>query len=411
MSSTLAAVQPEPSKFLTVPAEIRELIYREILHPDANRVYYEDEYTHYNYAPALVLFKLNRQIWHESRKIFRDLNVFVRVETPWPEAQDHVALKGHVPILISKDKARKFQDHSLEVGIDAPDHTNPDIETQCFVLLLEDLHKFTRTWFYADLSHPGMNNYLRLNLTLRDPYTPAWEEGRIPKSLQRRLLLPFGEVRNLKDTVICGELKPYRAIVQELRDHQAEPHVSPESCLRESTSLKLAGNEALRAENYQSALKLYNESWLAMHIVIKGRQRHIHADAYFEKILTEEPFVQKNGQQQRLILRVQLVANTCLVYLKLKEYENCVFWGMRTINVVREAVGVDERTMISPEEEAVRGFPAADQMGKIYYRVALALKELGDVSEARRLLKVARIYLPRDENVMREVAATALKLG
>ena len=75
---------------LTLPPEIRESIYRLILTPDANRLSDPDEYINYDYSAAFVLFKLNHQIYLEARKVFRDLNVFVRIETPWPEAQAHV---------------------------------------------------------------------------------------------------------------------------------------------------------------------------------------------------------------------------------------------------------------------------------------------------------------------------------
>lgn len=50
-------------------------------------------------------------------------------------------------------------------------------------------------------------------------------------------------------------------------------------------------------------------------------------------------------------------------------------------------------------------------VGKIYYRTAVAFKELGDKTWARKLLRVAHVYLPRDENVKRELAACALRLG
>jgi hypothetical protein len=79
--------------------------------------------------------------------------------------------------------------------------------------------------------------------------------------------------------------------------------------------------------------------------------------------------------------------------------------------MLREAMGVDETMMLSPEAEAVTTFPAAAEMGKIYYRCAVAWKMLDEKSEARRLLRVAKIYLPNDKNVDREIAATALRLG
>ncbi|EMC98867.1 hypothetical protein BAUCODRAFT_44540, partial [Baudoinia panamericana UAMH 10762] len=332
---------PTPSRLLTIPPEIREHIYRLILHPHANRQYHEDEYTSYDYRSALVLFRINRQIYLESRKIFRDLNVFVRIETPWPEAQQHVALEGHVPIFASGKRVSKFTGHSLNVAIDAPDVFIPSAtdEEQCFLILLDDLDKFTQMWFYSNLSHPGLNPQLRLTLKLRDPYTPDWDEKRVSKSLQRGLLLPFGKVRNLHSVVISGDPKPLPSIETELRALQALPVPSPEHCLREATRLKQEGNVELTAGRYTAALELYKEAWKAMHVIVAGRQRHIHADRFFAGELQEEPYKGKIGQQERLVLRVQLVANTCQAYLKQEKYDDCAYWGKRSISMLRQAMG------------------------------------------------------------------------
>lgn len=230
------------------------------------------------------------------------------------------------------------------------------------------------------------------------------------KALQRKLLLPFGEVKYLHETVITGSLKPLSSVEQEMRTVQAIPHDSPEHCLREATKFKFEGNAALKAGDYDTALKRYDDAWLAMHVVIKGRERHIHGDGFFRKELREEPYVGKNGDRERLLLRVQLVANTCQVYLKMKEWEQCHHWGMRSIMMVRQGFGVDGREDISPEDEAIRGFDGADMMGKIYFRTAVACKEMGDESEARKLLRVAKVYLPNDKAVQKEVVATALRI-
>jgi len=85
---------------------------------------------------------------------------------------------------------------------------------------------------------------------------------------------------------------------------------------------------------------------------------------------------------------------------------------MRTIDVIRQAIGLPENYEASrPEDEAVMNFAGADDMGKIYFRTAMAYKGLDDKSEARKLLKVAQIYLPRDRRVQEEIAACALRLG
>ncbi|KAI7374622.1 hypothetical protein KC336_g20174, partial [Hortaea werneckii] len=109
------------ASLMTIPPELREQIYALILHPDANRHYHEDEYTSYSYQDAVQLFLVNRQVYHESRKIFQELNIFVRVETPWPEAQFHVAREGHVPLIAPGGRAARFEGHSMTVSIDAPE--------------------------------------------------------------------------------------------------------------------------------------------------------------------------------------------------------------------------------------------------------------------------------------------------
>lgn len=399
------------SSFLTVPAEVREHVYRFILRPDANRVAKRDDCTDYDYRDALVLFKLNKQIYFEARKIFRDLNVFVRIETPWPEAQNHVADEGRTPILVKQERAKRFRDHSLSVLIDAPQTPIQNTEAEKFVILLDDLAKFTRTWHYAELSHPGLNRFLRLTLDLRDPYTPDWEETRVSRALQRRLLLPFGEVKELREVNIRGDPTPFPSIEAELKELQAVPYESAEHCLRECTRLKAQGNEELGKGNLKLALQRYQEAWEAIHIIVRGRRRDTHADAFFERYLREEPFKGKNGQTERLMLRVQLVANTVLAYIKLKDWAEAEFWGMRSINMLRRAIPADDGGDLPPEREAVPEFPAKEPMGKIYYRTALAYKELGDMSQARKLLRVSAVYLPGDESVRREIAACAIRLG
>ncbi|KAK6851709.1 hypothetical protein PG995_011834 [Apiospora arundinis] len=410
--------KPKTTSFLTLPPEIREEIYRIILHPDANRVAGRDEYTDYDYRPALVLFRLSTQIYWEARRIFRDLNVFVRIETPWPEAHHHVAFEGHVPILMKHARAAAFKGHSLAVAIGAPHTLMQEAEPQHFVILLDDLDKFATTWRYADLTNPGLNGYLTLTLQLRDPhYVPELcEEVRaVPKWRQRQLLLPFGAVKGLRETVVTSDpkttAKPFFSVENELRAAQQVPHASPAACLAETSRLKAEGTKLLSAGKYHEALALYTRAWEAMHVVVKGRQRHVHAEAFFAGELREEPYVGKNGQLERLVLRVQLVANTVLAYLKLEDWDEARFWGMRTITTMRQSIGALDRDDLNPEDEAVMGFPAAAPLGRIYYRTALAHKELGDKAAARRLLRVAAVYMPNDPNVKKEIVACALRLG
>ncbi|GAW10872.1 hypothetical protein ANO14919_002080 [Xylariales sp. No.14919] len=402
--------QQEVMGLLSLPPEIRDQIYTIILHPSNNRTFLPDEYANYDYRDALALFRLNRQIYYEARDVFRTLNVFLRIESPWSEAEQHVNLIGHVPILMRGARATRFKEHSLQVTIETPAAGDPENGTHHFVMLADDLPAFTKAWFYWNLSHPGLNQWLRLGLFLRDPYAPDWDEKHVRRDIQRRVLLPFGDVKGLREFSLGGDPKPQPKIAAELRALQAVEPQSPEKCLSECIRLKSEGNELLQKGEVRAALEVYNRAWEAIHIVVKGRQRHVHAEAFFARDLIDEPFAGKNGQLERMNLRLQLVANTCLAYMKLGDWHELQFWGMRTIQLMRQATGANQRH-IPPEDEALLGFPSAAQVGKIYFRTARAFQELGDRAEARRLVRVAQIYLPHDETVRKTLASLALKLG
>ncbi|KAI8944092.1 hypothetical protein F4801DRAFT_260790 [Xylaria longipes] len=400
----------EVTGLLSLPPEIRDQIYTIILHPSNNRTFHADEYNDYDYRDALALFRLNRQIYYEARDIFRTLNVFLRVETPWSEAEQHVNVVGHVPILMQGERAARFRGHSMQVTIETPEAGDHEGGTHHFVMLVDDLPGFTKAWFYWNISHPGLNKWLSLRLFLRDPYTPDWDEKHVRREVQRKLLLPFGDVKGLKHFSVTGDPQPQPKIAAELRALQALEPASPEQCLAECMRLKNEGNELLRKGEVRAALEVYTRAWEAIHIVVKGRQRHVHAEAFFARELVDEPFAGKNGQLERMNLRLQLVANTCLAYLKLGDWHELQFWGMRTIQLMRQATGANDAP-IAPEDEALLGFPNAPQVGKIYYRTALAFEQLGDRSEARRLLRVAQVYLPHDPTVQKSLASFALKIG
>lgn len=394
----MVTASEQAPNLLSIPPEIRENIYRMIFDPEANRGHEEDEYVTYNYSNALVLFKLNRQIYHEAHKVFYDLNTFVRVETPWPQSKEHVMVEGHVPIITQDGRAKNFKNYRLHVEIDTPQYELLEHDIECFIIHVDDVPKFTRSWFYTHLSHPTLNPTLHLNLRLHDPFSPDYEEKHIPRSLQKQLLLPWAQVKNLGQMSIGGSPEPDPKVTSEFKTLLAQPLPSPEYCLGECTRLKREGNTELQAKRYNSALSIYKKAWEAIHITIHGRQRHVHGDAFYAVSLKEAPYEGKLGQAERLILRVQLVANTCLAYLKLEEFDECIFWGMRTINTLRIGMGLEPDSDVEPEREAVPGFPAAMEMGKVYWRTALAWKAKDEKSDARKLAKVAKVYLPADRD-------------
>lgn len=387
------------SPFLDLPGEIRELVYLSVFRSYDNKHDSGGGYKHYRFD--LSLMRVNQQLYYESRKVFRQNNIFVSIETPWPEAQEHVRNDGYVPILITDEQAARFKNQHLSVVIDAPRY-QPIQTARKFIILLDDLPIFTEMWFYSDLSHPGLNANLRLTLKLQDPYPLPYESRPIPKALQQRLLDPFRMVKGLHEVRVEGERYP--SVEKSMKDGMAIPYKSAEECLEEATKLKDAGNEALKTKQYKEAINLYERSFLAIHIVCEGRRRSVWGDEYFHRELRSGPNKGQHGQMVRLVLRVRLVANIVHAYLQMHDYEEARFWGKRSIDLMPDALD-DE------DDGTIANFVAAPEMGKIYYRTAMAYKALGDKFEARRLLKLAVKYLPNDKIVRAEHDALLPRLG
>ncbi|THZ65254.1 hypothetical protein D6C86_01993 [Aureobasidium pullulans] len=393
---------------LELPREIRDHIYSILLAPDANRSTADDGSTIYNYSHKNLL-SVNRQVYHEARRIFLELNTFVKITTPFPESKHQVAEDG-VPIVAADLSAAKFTQHRLSVLIAFP-LTGMRTREDTFVIHIDDLHKFCDSWFYSAADYPELNENLTLKLTLRDPLsatplddTPA--EKNVLKSLQERLLYPFGRVKNLMRVNVTGIPEPQESVVAEMKRLMAIPLGSPLQRLRDATAHKDAGNTALMANQPLEALEHYRKAWESLFIIVKGRTRRVYGERYFEHVLTEPPFENQHGSMVRTVLRIRLVANTLLAYLKLEDWDTVIHVGMRTISIMRRG-----EENLEPEEEAFgQQWLAGPEMGKIYYRVAMAYKELDDKYEARRLLKVAVLYLPRDPRVHELQRECALRI-
>ena len=401
-------------RFLDFPAEIREQIYGEILSTASARCgpMCPDEPASFKYQVNILL--ANHQIYHEAKKVFQD-NIFVKITTPWPEAIEHIRSAGKVPSVCTGDKASAFRDFHLWILIDTPATPYPQSHGSFSMLIcLEDLEAFTRMWHFSNLNHVGLNQHLRLKLIIQDPHV---EERKIPKRLQQRLLLPFGLVKELHTFSVDGRnTKILPSVEEALKKEQKIPDPTPEQSLEKSFLLKDAGNKFLKEGSLRKALELYVEAFAAIHITVSGRARTIHADGYYIRELVSGTYRGMRGDYVRMILRVQLVANMVLAYLKLEDYAEAHFWGKRTIVLFRQSVtgndaedfGDDDPQSWLSETWAAR-FPAHEAMGKIFYRTAMASKKLGKTADVRTLMRAANVYLPNDQAVQKEL--TALEVG
>ena len=85
-----------PTSFLMLPPELREKIYAELVSSRRNRHQLADGYSRYHFH--LNIYRANRQIYGEARDVFRRQNVFVKIQTPWHQAEEHVAVE-YVPYM------------------------------------------------------------------------------------------------------------------------------------------------------------------------------------------------------------------------------------------------------------------------------------------------------------------------
>lgn len=394
---------------LDLPREIRDHIYTLLLAPSANRHTTADEQTTYTYTHSSLL-QTSRQIYHEARHILLEQNTFIKITTPFPQSRFHVAEDG-VVIITADDHAKRFTQHTLEVKIDLP--TMPEErEEDTFVIHVDSLEKFCESWYYSAADNPLLNPHLTLELMLRDPFAVSAlnasslvPQQPLKKPLQETLLFPFGRVKNLRSVNVSGTSDPDASTIAEMKSLMAIPLGTPTERLVLANSHKDAGNAALMANQPTEALEHYRKAWEALFIIVKGKHRKLHGEAYFEETLSD-PFEGQYGSMVRLVLRVRLVANSLLAYLKLKDWDTAVHIGMRTINLIRQG-----QESLAPEQEAANGWMAGSEMGKIYYRTAVAFREMDDKYEARALLKVAVLFLPNDARVREMIRECALRLG
>jgi len=319
---------------------------------------------------------------------------------------NHISSEGLVPIVCTDRRADSFDIHHGIVQITAPFHQA--VPEHTVVVLLDDLHLFTRTWYYSALSYPMLNDRLSTAFVLRNPYPDASSTSSISLAIQRRLLYPFEQVKGLYDLEVTGYAPE---VEKELRRRMAIPIPTLVECCEKAVDFMDQGDQALASNDPKKALDLYNHSFHAIHILIHGRTRRVLADTFFHEGIESGRFAGQTGMTVRVVLRLKLVSRYVLANLKLAEWGDAAFWGMRSIRIMRES-------MDNEFEDFLSEFIGGEDVAMIYARTGVAFWRMekdaetwegemktyaGEETGSERLWGVAGRYLKnRDKSGIRK---------
>ncbi|KAF2398013.1 hypothetical protein EJ06DRAFT_532376 [Trichodelitschia bisporula] len=391
--------------FLRLPPELRDIIYSFVLAGVADIDVDDDpEMTEHidSHYWAVALFAVSKQVHDESMRIFHTVNTFITFETPWDDAHSEFRLKDHVQIIETAFGSTRlppvFQKVHLHAKIDSQRvGTDQYSRGRTIVLTFDDLERVCKLWMYTDINRNcALNGTLRLTLTVNNPVGPDPP----PLALQKRLLEPFGYIKNLRALEVNGmQHEEATMSMKALMDVPLEP---AEDRLAATTQLKDEGNAALKTDS-RLAIKIYEKAFEKLHIICEGRRRHEWGDIWFDRTMKYGEFEGQNGLKIRTQLRTRLVANVMKAYLDMGEFEETIFWGKRSHNIINGHFG--------PHHGPIPSFPAAPQLGKIYYRLGVALKAIGETSEARHYLSIALSFLPEDQTIRQLLSTVQLTLG
>lgn len=268
-------------------------------------------------------------------------------------AANHIASEGLVPIVCTDASAATFSSHAAVVQITAPFHQA--VPEHTVIVLLDDLHLFTQTWFYSALSYPMLNDRLSTTFELRNPSTPV--------GVQKRLLLPFTQIKGLYQMEVRGYAD---GIKRALEAGMAVPIRGLAECCDAAVCEMERGDAEMQEGRAQEALDAYIAAFRAIHILIHNRTRRVLADVFFHASITTGRFAGQTGMTVRVVLRLKLVARVVLAHLRLGSPDEAAFWGMRSIRIMRESMDVEF-------EDFLAEFVGGEDVGLIYVRTGVAV--------------------------------------
>ena len=216
-----------------------------------------------------------------------------------------------------------------------------------------------------------------------------------------------------------------------------EPEVTPEDCIERAIDSVSNAETAMDDQAWDKARLAYMAAFDSIHVFHHGRRREIKCEHFYNVELRTGRFTGQYAHYVRIMLRIQLVASVMECYLKLKDYEEALFWGRRSILTFKRSTTYPRSELLEndpvPQERTQRmadrhwlidkdwdafmkaacevSFAGKPDMGLIFYRTAVAGRAVRkrDDEEVQALIKAAMAFRPEDELVRTEFRAMNMR--
>ena len=321
----------------------------------------------YDFQPAIL--RTNKKINNEARRFLYYDNLFVLVGYSHRDHLETLRTGGLTLLAARKDELRcswSSQRISLHVNLWSPRSEDLLIESK-FVFAADELWLFCKTLERFDNDFPTFFSRLRLILGIFPSYHLGIDDSVTtlarPLPQQRMLLEPFSKLqstKNLKIINVDGMTEGIDAqLMEDVKNKAGRLPQSMKEILLTTNRITDQGNEAFHAGDFRRAFSLYESAWKNLDA---GKR-------YLEEASKAGELTKYFCEHFQLGLRIW--SNSVAALLRLQQWKNAH----------KMATEVIEDIALTKDNEGETLYPPCE-LGKLYYRRALASEGMGKMAQA-----------------------------
>ncbi|OCK76671.1 hypothetical protein K432DRAFT_385248 [Lepidopterella palustris CBS 459.81] len=190
-------VSAKPFRFLALPGEIRNIIYKIVLcttypptHSERPRGQSVADIVSVRHSIEPQLLRVSKQVYKEANDVMLKTNLFIRITSNGVDSFSHFLLYNRIPILtLDREHTNAFKGCVLHHTISCPGQFDPFFD---FMILCRDLDMFcqclgeVKRYWWGFYGFNGKST-VRQTITLLNPFdSPTYTE-----KLQDSLLAPY----------------------------------------------------------------------------------------------------------------------------------------------------------------------------------------------------------------------------